>query len=88
MSFDQYAFVLNLYRYEGCLPIAITDTLELNRSTAVQSHRIQELLQYYGRTSRTGQWLYTVEPVDEPPLKRLLITAIDEPQFIFDLKAC
>src|SRR2546423_1795172 len=64
-GFDQYAFVLNLYKYEGPLPIAISDTVELDHSTVDQSQRIQKLLGYYGHTSRTGQWLYTVEPIDE-----------------------
>jgi hypothetical protein len=76
MRFDQYAFVLNLYKYEGSLPIAISDTVELDFSTLDQSQRIQELLGYYGHTPRSGSWLYTVEPVDEVPIGSHFFTPI------------
>jgi hypothetical protein len=65
-SFDSYAFVLNLYKYTGPLPLQIADNIALDRATAAQADGIRELLGQYGNSIRTGQWLYYVEPLEEP----------------------
>jgi hypothetical protein len=62
-QFEQYAFVLNLFGYDGPLPVRIADDVELNRSTPSQATAISEFLASYGRTSWLGPNLYDFEPI-------------------------
>lgn len=66
MPFDSYAFVLNLYKYMEPLPLQIANNIAFDRATAAQAERIRELLGQYGNSIHTGQWLYSVEPLEEP----------------------